>query len=70
MPRPGFIEAEGVIVAVMAGGAVRVELPNGHRLVARGKRGPTASEAGGPLGGRVVVEISPYDLSKGKMVRK
>ncbi len=66
MARSEAFRVEGVVVEVLPGGAYRVELANGHRVVAWG-----AAKAGlGRLapGDELNLEMSPCDLSKGRVV--
>ena len=65
MAREDNIEAEGRIVEILAQALFRVELDNGHRLVAHvsGKRRLVFERLS--LGDSVRVQMSPYDLSKG-----
>ncbi len=67
MPREDAFRVEGVIVAVLGPGLFRVELPNGHRLVGYGARRDRERLARWSSGRRVSVELSPYDLSKGRL---
>jgi translation initiation factor IF-1 len=66
--RKDAIEAEGRIVDILAATLFRVELPNGHRLLAHvtGRRRLEFQRLA--LGESVKVEMSPYDLSKGSIV--
>jgi translation initiation factor IF-1 len=50
--------------------AFRVELPNGHRLVGHVALRRRAEFAGLKPGDRVRLELSPFDLSKGRIVLK
>jgi len=61
------IRAEGTIVEVLSQRLFRVELANGHRLLAyvSGKRRLAFERMS--LGDRVLVRMSPYDLSKGRI---
>ena len=61
------IETEGVIVAVLAGTMFRVELDNKHRVLAHisGKMRQRFIRL--TLGDRVKMEMSPYDLDKGRI---
>jgi len=61
------IEAQGTVVECLPGTQFKVELDNGHRIV---------GYLGGKmrryyirvlLGDRVLVELSPYDLTKGRI---
>jgi translation initiation factor IF-1 len=65
--RENAIQAEGRIVEVLAATLYRVELPNGHRLLAypSGRRRLTFERMG--VGDTVRVEMSPYDLSRGSI---
>ena len=68
MARTDAIEVEGAVVETLARGTCRVELANGHRVLAhfkgRSRRSPAALE----VGDRVRLEMSPYDLSTGCIV--
>jgi translation initiation factor IF-1 len=66
--RKDAIEAEGRIVEILAARLFRVELANGHRLVAHvsGKRRLAFERMS--LGDMVKVEMSPYDLSRGSIM--
>ena len=65
MARKDAIEIEGRIVEVLAATLFRVELSNGHRLVAHvsGKRRLVFERMA--VGDSVTVRMSPYDLSVG-----
>lgn len=68
MAHKDAIEIKGRIVEALANALFRVELANGHRLVAHvsGKR--RLAFARMAVGDMVTVEMSPYDLSKGSIV--
>jgi len=68
MARKDAIEAEGRIVEILNASLFRIELANGHRLVAHvsGKRRLAFQRMS--LGDMVKVEMSPYDLSKGSIM--
>jgi translation initiation factor IF-1 len=61
-------KVEGIIVEVNPNGTVRVELSNGHRLVGylTGKAKLRFAELA--TGQKVMLEISPYDLSEGRVI--
>jgi translation initiation factor IF-1 len=65
--RESTIEVEGRIVEILAEKLFRVELSNGHRLVAHvsGKRRLVFERL--VLGDCVMVRLSPYDLSRGSI---
>ncbi len=61
-------KVEGIIVEVNSNGTVRVELSNSHRLVGylTGKAKLRFAELA--IGQKVMLEISPYDLSEGRII--
>lgn len=62
------IELEGTITAVLAGTMFRVQLPNGHELLAHisGKMRKRFIRL--VIGDRVKIEMSPYDKDKARIV--
>ena len=67
MPKEGVIELQGVVVDMLSNGKFRVELDNNHRIIAHlgGKMRKHYIRV--ILGDRVTVELSPYDLTKGRI---
>ena len=61
------IETEGVVLKVLPATMYRVRLQNGHEILAHisGKMRKNFIKIS--TGDRVTVEISPYDLSKGRV---
>ncbi len=70
MPRDGVIQVEGKVIEVLPNRMIRVELVNGHRILARVSRRMQASGAGLSPGDTTIVEMSPYDMSKGSIVER
>ncbi len=68
MARTGAFEVQGVVVEALPNGTYRVELPNGHRLVAFVTGRARLSFTRLAPGERVKLELSPYDLSEGRIV--
>jgi translation initiation factor IF-1 len=66
MPRADAIEVEGVIVEVLPNKTYRVELANGHRVLAFVSRA-RLNFVRFALGDKVNLEMSPYDLSQGRI---
>lgn len=68
MEHKGAITIEGRVVEVLSNTLFRVQLSNGHRLLAHlsGKRRLSFQRLW--PGGSVTVEMSPYDMSKGCIV--
>ena len=66
MARAEAIEVEGRVVEAVSHGVYRVELANGHRLLAHfGRRKSIATAV---VGGIVRLELSPFDLSTGRIL--
>jgi translation initiation factor IF-1 len=68
MPRADAIEVEGVVVEVLPNKTYRVELANGHRLVAYVPGRARLNFVRFARGDKVQLELSPYDLSEGRIV--
>ncbi len=62
------IKVEGVIVEALPNGTYRVELANGHRLLAFVAGHTRLQVARLSPGEKVALELSPYDLSEGRIV--
>ena len=62
------IQARGTIVEVLKHGAYRVELPNGHRCIARASGEHRLNFIRLSAGDRVQLEFHPYDLSRGRII--
>jgi translation initiation factor IF-1 len=67
-PKADAIEVEGTVVEQLPNTTFRVELQNGHRLLAyiSGKMRKHFIRI--LLGDRVTVALSPYDLDRGRIV--
>lgn len=63
-----FIEIEGKVITVLPGTMFKVELKNGHIVLAHisGKLRKHFIKLG--VGDRVKLEMSPYDLNKARIV--
>jgi len=55
-------------VEVLGEGLFRAELANGHRLVAHTARRQRAQAAEVAVGDRVRLELSPFDMSVGRVL--
>ena len=68
MPGDEAFQVEGSVIEVLPNGTYRVELSNGHQLTAfvagRAKR----NFAGLKSGGKVKLQLTPYDLSVGRIL--
>jgi translation initiation factor IF-1 len=67
MPKEEAIEVEGVVVETLPNAMFRVELKNGHRVLAHisGKMRKHFIKI--LPGDKVTVELSPYDLTRGRI---
>lgn len=61
-------QVEGVVVAALPNGTWRVELANGHQVVAFATARIRAAVAGLEPGHKVKLQMSPYDLSEGRII--
>jgi translation initiation factor IF-1 len=67
MARKDVIETEGKVVELLPNTMFRVELPNGHRLLAHISGKMRLHFIRILPGDKVMVEMSPYDLTKGRI---
>jgi translation initiation factor IF-1 len=68
VPGEDAIYVAGVIVEVLGDGLFRAELKNGHKLLAHGSRRNRDKLAALKLGETVNLELSPFDMSKGRIL--
>ena len=67
MPKKEKIEVEGVAVESLPNAMFRVELANGHRVLAHISGKIRLNYIRILPGDKVLVELSPYDLSRGRI---
>jgi len=67
MARKDVIEVEGRIVELLPNTMFRVQLPNGHRILAHISGKMRLHFIRILPGDKVMVEMSPYDLTKGRI---
>jgi translation initiation factor IF-1 len=67
MARKDVIEVEGKIVELLPNTMFRVQLPNGHKLLAHISGKMRLHFIRILPGDKVMVEVSPYDLTKGRI---
>lgn len=68
MSKTGTIEQDGVIKEALSNAMFRVELENGHVIVAHISGKMRMHYIRILPDDRVVVELSPYDLTRGRIV--
>ena len=67
MAKDDVIEVEGTVVEAMPNAMFQVELANGHRLLAHISGKLRMNFIRMLPGDKVTVEMSPYDLTKGRI---
>ncbi|HET6402545.1 MAG TPA: translation initiation factor IF-1 [Candidatus Kapabacteria bacterium] len=67
MAKQGAITVDGVIEEALPNATFRVKLENGHAILARISGKMRMHYIKILQGDRVTVELSPYDLSKGRI---
>ncbi|MPM69493.1 Translation initiation factor IF-1 [bioreactor metagenome] len=67
MPKQAAIEKEGTIIEALSNAMFRVELDNGHIIIAHISGKMRMHYIRILPGDRVKVEMSPYDLTKGRI---
>ena len=67
MPKEDAIEVIGVVVKVLPATMYRIKLENGHELLAHISGKMRKHFIRITTGDRVTIQISPYDLSKGRI---
>ena len=68
MPGHDAFKVEGRVIEALPNGTYRVELKNGHRLTAFVAGKAKKNLAGPQAGGKVKLQLSPYDLSVGRIL--
>jgi translation initiation factor IF-1 len=67
MSKKEAIEVEGTVVEPLPNAMFRVELANGHRVLAHASGKMRKYFIRIVRGDRVLVELSPYDLNRGRI---
>ena len=67
MAKDDYIKSEGIVVDVLPGTLFRVKLPNDHLILAHISGKMRKNFIRIVPGDKVTLEISPYDLSKGRI---
>lgn len=67
MPKQTAIKVDGVVSEVLPNAAFRVKLENGHEILAHISGKMRMNYIRILQGDKVTVELSPYDLSKGRI---
>jgi translation initiation factor IF-1 len=67
-PTADSLEVEGVVIETLPNAMFKVELPTGHRVLAHVSGKIRLNFIRILPGDRVKLELSPYDLSRGRIV--
>jgi len=67
MAKDDVIEIDGVVIETLPNGMFQVELENGHQILAHVSGKIRMNHIRILLGDKVTVELSPYDLTRGRI---
>ncbi len=67
MAKQGAIKVDGTIIDTLPNATFRVKLDNGHEILAHISGKMRMNYIKILVGDKVTVELSPYDLSKGRI---
>ncbi|MFC1917477.1 translation initiation factor IF-1 [Chloroflexota bacterium] len=67
MPKKEAIEVEGKVLEALPNAMFRVELPNGHEVLAHISGKMRIHYIRILPGDKVLIELSPYDLNRGRI---
>lgn len=67
MPKKDVIEVEGTVIEPLPNAMFRVELANGHQVLAHASGKMRLHFIRILRGDKVLVELSPYDLTRGRI---
>lgn len=67
MSKEDMIEVEGVVTEVLPNAQFKVELQNGHKILAHISGKLRMNFIKILAGDKVTIEMSPYDLTKGRI---
>jgi translation initiation factor IF-1 len=68
MPKEDVIEADGIVAEILPGGQFRVELEGGHLVLVYTAGKMRKNRIRTAVGDRVTVEMTPYDLTRGRLI--
>jgi translation initiation factor IF-1 len=68
MPKEDVIEADGVVAEILPGGQFRVQLEGEHQVLVYTAGKMRKHRIKATVGDRVTIEMTPYDLTRGRLV--
>ena len=67
MPKEGLIEFQGVVLELLPNAMFKVKLENDHEILAHSSGKMRKNRIRVLAGDKVTVEMTPYDLTKGRI---
>ena len=67
MPKEGSIEFQGVVLELLPNAMFKVKLENDHEILANSSGKMRKNRIRVLAGDKVTVEMTPYDLTKGRI---
>ena len=67
MPKEGSIEFQGVVMELLPNAMFKVKLENDHEILAHSSGKMRKNRIRVLTGDKVTVEMTPYDLTKGRI---
>jgi len=67
MPKEGSIEFQGVVLELLPNAMFKVKLENDHKILAHSSGKMRKNRIRVLAGDKVTVEMTPYDLTKGRI---
>ena len=68
MPKEGSIEFQGVVLELLPNAMFKVKLENDHEILAHSSGKMRKNRIRVLAGDQVTVEMTPYDLTKGRII--
>ena len=68
MAKQDFIEMRGIVLELLPATAFKIKLENGHEIIAHLSGKMRMNKIRLLTGDRVKIEMTPYDLTKGRIV--
>ena len=70
MGKEELIEFEGVVLELLPNATFRIKLDNGHMIIGHTSGRMRKNRIRILVGDKVTVEMTPYDLSKGRVIHR
>jgi len=67
MPKEGSIEFQGIVMELLPNAMFKVKLENNHEILAHSSGKMRKNRIRVLAGDKVTVEMTPYDLTKGRI---